>query len=414
MPVAFRTGAIRAVRDYIDRALAGGLKFDLVFTFVCFFSVLGLFIDVYAHSQGMAPAEGYDSVFHRVLVGAFGAVTLLLAATFAANRLANRESENVVPTAGPLLFLRRPASQWLPLGYDVTLLGVAIYGVSIVGDFFWHEIFGVERNVEALFSPTHLGLLVGAALFRTGPLRSAWLRTWDTAYSGWRGLWPAIMSATYLLFALMVFTLYVSPFGLTAAATRFTSLGAGPSAAGDMSLPLDWVLVVGISGVFLHTAIVMGIVLLLVERWGTKLPRGTFTFMLTISTAAIAIIRADCSQYTISPCDQFLATGILPLVGVGFATGVFADVLLHALAPSAASPWRFRLFSMVVPVVLYLLYFVALRDTANGIWWSTHVWTGMIIIPGTLGYVMSFLVLQPPSGTRPASSTARTGEAPAD
>lgn len=48
------------------------------------------------------------------------------------------------------------------------MVGIALFGVAGVGDMAWHEVFGIEANVEALLSPTHLLVIVGAGLFVSG------------------------------------------------------------------------------------------------------------------------------------------------------------------------------------------------------------------------------------------------------
>jgi hypothetical protein len=372
----------------------GGIRFDWVFSVGCLLSVVGLYIDGYAHATGLVIKETtFWTPYHFVMYGAFAAMVVLLAGCFMDNwwaaghplpsRFRPRQLVDDIRSA-----LRR----WLPIGYDVTVVGAAMYFIAGGVDMWWHSSFGIEANVEALFSPSHLGLLVGAALLRTGPLRSAWLRDGDHGL----GLVPAIASATFLLASLMFFTMYVGPFGITASSVSYGSLGLITSDVGDMSQILDWVLVVGIAGIFLHTALLMGMVLLLVDRWGRRLPFGTFTVMFTVTAAALGLIRAS-----------FLATGPLPLIGVAFVSGLVADVLLQLMDPSARNVWRFRLFAVVVPVVMFALYFGSLAYFSKGVWWSMPLWTGMILLPGTLGYVMSFLVLQPPfSAPKPLPAAA--------
>jgi hypothetical protein len=69
--------------------------------------------------------------------------------------------------APSLLMLVReslPGNRWLqaiPTGYEPSVMGLAIFGVSGIGDLTWHLIFGIERSTEALLSPTHLELAWG-------------------------------------------------------------------------------------------------------------------------------------------------------------------------------------------------------------------------------------------------------------
>ncbi len=57
-------------------------------------------------------------------------------------------------------------------GYGLSLLGVSIFALGGVSDMIWHMLFGIEVNVDALLSPTHLLLAVGMALIVSGPLRA--------------------------------------------------------------------------------------------------------------------------------------------------------------------------------------------------------------------------------------------------
>jgi hypothetical protein len=50
----------------------------------------------------------------------------------------------------------------------------------------WHLVFGIETDVAALLSPTHLLLATGAALIVAGPLRAAWL-SWASSPRRWCG-----------------------------------------------------------------------------------------------------------------------------------------------------------------------------------------------------------------------------------
>jgi hypothetical protein len=63
----------------------------------------------------------------------------------------------------------------------------------------WHGIFGIESNVEALLSPTHLVLAVGMTLIISGPFRAGWRRLTDQnapAPGGW--LLPPLLALTFV------------------------------------------------------------------------------------------------------------------------------------------------------------------------------------------------------------------------
>jgi WD40 repeat protein len=77
--------------------------------------------------------------------------------------------------------------------------------VAGVGDMIWHSIFGIELEVDALFSPTHLMLFTGGILIVSGPLRAA-LRRPQAA----RRL-PAALSLACVLAVAGAMTQFASP-----------------------------------------------------------------------------------------------------------------------------------------------------------------------------------------------------------
>jgi len=56
-----------------------------------------------------------------------------------------------------------PWGRALPPGYGLSLAGAGVFAASGVGDLLWHLLFGIEARMEALLSPTHVGLTLGLA-----------------------------------------------------------------------------------------------------------------------------------------------------------------------------------------------------------------------------------------------------------
>ena len=85
------------------------------------------------------------------------------------------------------------------------------------------------------------------------------------------------------------------------------------------------------------------------------------------------------------------------------AGAALADVVRAGLRPSAAKPRAFRVFSVAQPVVLYAAYFAALGAT-RGIGWSPHLWLGVVVLAGIIGWLLSYLLLPPrvASGEKPS------------
>jgi Tol biopolymer transport system component len=139
----------------------------------------------------------------------------------------------------------------------------------------------------------------------------------------------------------------------------------------------------GVAAILLQAAIISGVVLLVVRHWA--LPFGAVTLLLTVSTAAMAVL----SDLSI----------LLPAAVI---TGFIADVLIWRLKPSQ-NAGAFHLFAFVVPTVLFALYMLTIQLTM-GVTWSIHVWTGAIFISGIVGLLVSYLVQPPAQATQPQTA----------
>jgi hypothetical protein len=82
------------------------------------------------------------------------------------------------------------------------------------------------------------------------------------------------------------------------------------------------------------------------------------------------------------------------LIPVAVLAGLAADGLLQQLKPSVARVRALRLFAAGVPLLWSSVYFLALHLT-HGIWWTVHVWAGVIGVAGLVGWLVSSLVVPP-------------------
>lgn len=353
--------------------VTGSVTFDAVMVALAAWFVAGLYLDGWAH-QHIPGMETFFTPWHGVLYSGFFACAGFLFFNLITNMWRGYALKNA-----------------LPAGYELSLLGAMIFSAGGVGDFIWHTLFGIEANNEALLSPTHLILALGMTLILTGPLRAAWYRL-DKAAGRWRDQLPMVLSLTFMLSMFTFFTMYAHPFGRTLAAT-VSSPRAGADSYGLLSQQgLENVefyeQTVGIAGVLIQTALLMGVVLLLARRGA--FPFGGLTLVLGLSTALMVFMRAQ-SFYV----DVTLSTGPWPLIAVAVVTGLAADVLFWWLKPSAARPTTLRLFAFVVPVILYSLYFSALMVFGGGIWWSIHLWAGVTVLAGVTGFLLSYAFVPP-------------------
>jgi hypothetical protein len=111
----------------------------------------------------------------------------------------------------------------------------------------------------------------------------------------------------------------------------------------------------------------IGLIGLTVRRWGWRLPRGTLTLVFTLNASLMG-----CMQ------DQ------QRLIPVAVLAGLAADGLLRRLKPSGARARALRLFAAGAPLLWSSVYVLALHLT-HGVWWSVHVWAGVIVVAGLVG-----------------------------
>src|SRR5258706_15233187 len=95
----------------------------------------------------------------------------------------------------------------------------------------WHTIFGIEFSTDALLSPSHMVLAVGAALIASGPFVAATKRP---AGRGLFAVLPAVISLAFLLAAFTFCTLFAAPYSrvIGAGARRADSVPIRPPLGG--------------------------------------------------------------------------------------------------------------------------------------------------------------------------------------
>ncbi len=330
-------------REVLPAELApiGGVSFDWLMIVVCCWFTGGVFTDGWAHTH-IPNLETFFTPWHAVLYSGYLSVAIFLAVSLFRNHARGYKW-----------------SQALPPGYGLALVGVVLFAVSGVGDLTWHLLFGIEQNVEALFSPTHLGLACGNILCVSAPIRAAWRRP-ASASRGWIALLPALVSMTFVLAVFTFFTQYAHPFvQLTAASSLHSSIGFG------------------MASILFQGALLVGVVLLLVRRF--SLPFGAFTLLFTVSIALLSILG-----------NHF------QLIPAAALAGLVTDLLYVYLKPSTKRSDALHLFAFAVPVIFYLCYFLNLA-LFRGVDWSLDLWLGSVFTAGIVGFLLSYLVV-PPQG----------------
>jgi hypothetical protein len=338
-----------------DRVLSASPRFEWAVVGLSTALVVGAHVDAWAHGHIASTLETFFTPWHALLYSAFAATTafLVVCAAWAGG-------------ARPWNWVTA-----LPDGYGLSVVGCALFGIGGVLDMAWHLTFGIERGFQALISPTHLILMVSGGLIVSGPLRAAWRRR-GRVISG-----PAIASATLTLTMLTFFGQFDHPYTSQWAASPQTFL---PSQAAEE---------LGMLGIMFQTALLMGVVLMLVRRF--ELPIGTLTCVMGVNAVFVTLISGP---------DLIILVGVLG--------GVAADVAYALLRPSPSRLAPLRIFAFVVPAVLYTLYFRGLI-AADGVWWPVHLSAGAPVVAGLTGWLVSILVIPP---RVPESKAAEAAEAP--
>ena len=348
-------------------ATTSSLRFDWIMVVVSIWWLGGLFIDGWAHSN-IPQLETFFTPWHAVFYSGYLAVaTVLIVKGLQSLRRFAVSTDGPAPSLVTLVRQSLPGNRWLkavPRGYELSVLGLVIFGISGIGDMTWHIIFGIERSTEALLSPTHLGLALGIGLSLSGPLRAAWRRSSGAA--SWRQLGPAILSLTFTFSLLTFLTSYASPL-----------ISPWP-VINNTSSPTR-----GITEILLSTGIMMSFALLALRRW--RLPFGTFAFLFGVNGALMAV---------------FHPIAIVVSLPTALLGGLAADSVYRLLQPTLDQPASVRLFAFLVPMMLYILYFIDLAIVGpiifnSGIIWSTPFWAGAPAIAGITGFLLSYVMIPP-------------------
>ena len=305
--------------------------------------LVGLVVDGWAHSNLQA-LETFFTPWHALFYSGFVATagwTLAVAAR------AHQPG--------------RPGLEGFPPGYGLAVVGVIVFAVGGAGDLTWHTIFGIEQDLEALFSPTHLLLFVGMALILSTPLRAAWSDPAESAAPGYARFLP-VLASTALVTVLVAFAfMYWAAFVQTNGASSY-----------------DPYLLEGVASVLATNLILLAPLLLLARRW--RPPFGTATTIY----GSVGVLIGGVDAYR-QPT----------MVAAAVLAGLAVDGLLRLLGPLAGRPRRLWAAGALVPLTTWSVYFAAVAASV-GIGWSAELWTGTIAWTCLLGLALSLLMLPPP------------------
>jgi hypothetical protein len=339
-------------------------RFDLAISLASTWFVGGLYLDGWAHNT-IPSLETFFTPWHGVLYSGFLATLAVLGWGIGRNHTTGRSWWRAVPA-----------------GYAAAAIGSAVFVVAGLGDMLWHIAFGIEADMAALLSPTHLLLLIGGSLFLAGPLVASQRRLQaGRADAGMLAQLPRILALTFLLLSVAFFTQYANPWGAPWAMAHNQPMIDLVPTAGGVGVPAAFLLqALSIASVLFQAVVLAGFVAFALRQG--RLPTGSLTLMIGLYVALTVVMR------------QKYDTGFqLPLIVAGLLAGGVSDLLYVRLRPAIDRPYAFQLFLALVPALATAAYLGAL-GVSEGVWWSIHVWSGAVVLAGGAGWLIS-LVAQP-------------------
>lgn len=304
-------------------------------------AVTGLFIDGWSHIHDKP--ETFFTPWHLVLYSGFGA-GVVWSGIEALRQARKGNASSVVGTAGSRL----------------TAVGIGLFALGGIGDGLWHTLFGIEVDLAALLSPTHLLLMTGGVLLVTGPLRSSWATDTETAPT-FAAFFPTLVSATISTALVSFFLMWETPLRL-----RWL---------GGREIEDSW----AASTYLVTTVLMLGATLFLLRRWRT--PPGSFTFLFTV----VALLETGLEGW------RLVGLAVGPILA-----GIAIDVIVARVGDARNAA---RLIGLAAPAVMWLPTFVALA--ADGRFhWSVHLWVGITFLSTVTGVGLSVLAFPPASAVR--------------
>lgn len=337
------------------RPIIAGKKFDIVFCVSALWLIGGTFSDAWAHSN-ILRLETFWTPWHGLLYSGLLALTVSMASV--------------------LIINYRRTGSWreaIPQGYTLVYVALPLMALDGLADMTWHLLFGVEQNLDALFSPTHLTGIILIGMMASGPLYSMYVRrVVPVNFSDY------FLLATAVLLPYMLLVNVLQPFSVFVQIWPTTTprdFDAGQAAA--------------IAGMAVHTALFTFFALHLTRFW--KIQFGMFTYILGVVAISLSIMKQE--WFTI------------PVFVLG---GLIIDLAYWYLKPSATRILQLRIFAVIAASAPYAVYMIWVSATMPVVW-TAHMLIGSVYVLMMLGWGLSYLAY-PPRRSMATANTVSDGE----
>lgn len=321
-------------------------RLDLLVSICALWSACGFLLDTWAH--GHVPVETFFTPYHGVAYsGIFAGATVI--AVYAARG-------------------------GIPQCYRIPLLGIPLFILSGIGDLGWHTLWGIEEGVDAVLSPTHMGLGVGILLISSAPIVSASINRAQL-----RTLWDQL-PLIFSLAAWMELLHFGTAYAFDPGAGVLNAPPAASSFSPDYLTALSihyYKLGTGVLVVIFQSIIMSGFALFAGTRFALR--PGALTLMYLLGNFATAAAFTN---------DTPLLETV---IAMSLAAGIVGDFIMARQFRAGGPPRFYQALGVCVPAAYFAAYFIATAVTER-IWWDWNVTLGALIWAGGAGFGLSLLV----------------------
>ncbi|MCZ8515050.1 hypothetical protein O9H85_22025 [Paenibacillus filicis] len=298
--------------------------------------ILGVFVDGFHHNHG--DVDSFWTPWHALLYSGFLASALwIFYLVFRTKKQTEQSWKKSIPS-----------------GYGLGVLGIFVFLAGGIADMMWHLFLGIEHDVAALLSPSHLTLLVGILLIVTSPFRALWRE------AGEMQPFTALLSITLTFCMLSFFLWYAWAFINDLSSANALNHYLSVYRSNQLKSVLDGLEKRGVEQTLLTTALLMYPILLSLKRW--KIPFGAMTFVFAVETTLMSMLEGF----------TYVENILLAIIA-----GVIGDIMIK-YARSAA------VVAIIVPLVLWSLYFAVVM--AKGMAWAPEIWGGSIVLSSIVSF----------------------------
>lgn len=324
---------------------------DVLMASVSVWIVVAIHLDGRAHFLELP--DSFFTWWHLLMYsGAAAAITILLAMG-----VRRRDAgQSVIASA------LRP-----PRGYGAALVGAAVFTVGGAADMGWHSVFGIETGVDALLSPPHLVLMLGAVLLFSGPI----LASVDKRDEGAAWGVPALASVAAVTAVADFATIYSSAFSTDAPLRVVEHFPEGTPEHYAAEVPAA----LGLAS-FVLTTLILVVPLAFLLKW-RPVPLGTAT----VGVAALAALAATLNDFQ------------RPWVIVAAGAGAFVVDIAIAIGMRRLQRWVAVIAAVTTPLAVWSADMVALHLT-DGVRWPAELVAGSVLLSALLAAAVANVIGQ--------------------